>query len=171
MGPSPRMTKNILVWVIIIVFVGGGVWLFVRKSSKVSEVVLTSPSPTSTPMPTVNQLVEITPGLQAQDLIVGSGPTAVSGQIIAVNYIGTLINGTKFDSSYDRGQPFQFILGAGQVIKGWDIGVAGMKVGGKRRLVISPELAYGARAMGPIPANSILLFDVELLAVQTPTKK
>jgi peptidylprolyl isomerase len=103
--------------------------------------------------------------LMTMDLVVGTGPTAVVGDTITVNYIGTLQNGTKFDSSYDRNQPFTFRLGAGAVIAGWDQGLPGMKVGGKRRLTIPPSLGYGNQANGPIPANSTLLFDVELLSI------
>lgn len=103
------------------------------------------------------------------DVTVGTGEEAKNGDFVTVNYVGTLDNGTKFDSSYDRGTPFQFTLGASQVIKGWDLGVLGMKVGGKRTLVIPPELGYGARAMGPIPPNSTLHFTVELLKVQSST--
>lgn len=90
----------------------------------------------------------------------------MAGKTVSVNYTGTLTDGTKFDSSYDRNQPFDFQLGAGQVIKGWDQGVAGMKVGGKRKLVIPPGLGYGAQANGKIPANSTLIFEVELLSVK-----
>ncbi len=104
--------------------------------------------------------------LVSTDEVVGTGDEAVSGKTVSVNYIGTLANGTKFDSSYDRNQPFDFQLGAGQVIKGWDQGVVGMKVGGKRKLVIPPSLGYGAQANGSIPANSTLTFEVELLSVK-----
>ncbi|MES2953749.1 MAG: FKBP-type peptidyl-prolyl cis-trans isomerase [Patescibacteria group bacterium] len=103
--------------------------------------------------------------LAITDLLVGTGAEAVSGQKVTVHYTGTLENGTKFDSSRDHGQPFSFILGAGEVIAGWDLGVAGMKVGGKRKLVIASELGYGAQGIGPIPPNATLLFEVELLAV------
>jgi FKBP-type peptidyl-prolyl cis-trans isomerase FkpA len=98
---------------------------------------------------------------------VGTGAEAKAGQKVSVHYTGWLTNGKKFDSSVDRGQPFQFGLGAGQVIKGWDQGVAGMKVGGKRKLTIPPELAYGAKGVGNglIPPNSTLVFEVELLKV------
>jgi FKBP-type peptidyl-prolyl cis-trans isomerase FkpA len=105
-------------------------------------------------------------GLQYWDIVVGTGATAVAGKPVKVHYTGWLTNGKKFDSSVDRGQPFVFPLGGGQVIKGWDEGVAGMKVGGKRQLRIPPELGYGARgAGGAIPPNATLIFDVELLEV------
>ena len=108
----------------------------------------------------------ITPsGLSITDLVVGDGPEAVKGEVVSVNYRGTLANGKEFDSSYGRG-PFSFPLGAGRVIQGWDEGVAGMKVGGKRKLVIPPDLAYGERgAGGVIPGNATLTFEVELLKV------
>ena len=106
-------------------------------------------------------------GLQYWDIVVGTGATAVSGKSVKVHYTGWLTNGKKFDSSVDRGEPFTFPLGAGRVIKGWDQGVAGMKVGGKRQLRIPPELGYGARgAGGVIPPNTTLIFDVELLEVR-----
>lgn len=104
--------------------------------------------------------------LKTEDLKVGTGAEAVSGKMVSVHYMGWLTNGTKFDSSVDRNQPFQFQLGSGMVIKGWDQGVAGMKVGGKRKLTIPPTLGYGSRATGPIPPNSTLVFDVELLDVK-----
>lgn len=104
--------------------------------------------------------------LGIEDVKVGTGAEAVSGKRVTVHYVGTLTNGSKFDSSRDRGTGFTFGLGAGQVIKGWDQGVAGMKVGGVRKLTIPPELGYGERGFPPvIPANSTLLFEVELLSV------
>ena len=105
--------------------------------------------------------------LKIEDLNVGTGAEAVAGKTVNVHYTGWLTNGTKFDSSVDRGQPFSFSLGAGQVIQGWDKGVAGMKVGGKRKLTIPPELGYGARGAGRvIPPNATLVFEVELLGVR-----
>ena len=90
---------------------------------------------------------------------------AQAGDVVTLNYTGTLSDGTKFDSSYDHGEPFSFTLGAGEVIKGWDDGIVGMKVGEKKHLVIPPEMGYGAQAIGPIPANSTLMFDVELVKI------
>jgi peptidylprolyl isomerase len=109
----------------------------------------------------------MTTGLEITDLVVGTGAEAAAGKKVSVHYTGTLTDGKKFDSSLDRGQPFAFSLGAGQVIRGWDQGVAGMKVGGKRKLVIAPHLAYGACGFPPvIPPNSTLVFEVELLDVR-----
>lgn len=104
-------------------------------------------------------------GLKIEEIKVGTGAQPAQGDKISVHYTGWLTNGTKFDSSKDRNVPFEFTLGAGQVIKGWDQGFAGMKEGGIRKLTIPPELGYGARAIGPIPSNSTLVFEVELLKV------
>ncbi|MBI2404663.1 FKBP-type peptidyl-prolyl cis-trans isomerase [Candidatus Gottesmanbacteria bacterium] len=105
--------------------------------------------------------------LKVEDIKAGSGAEAVSGKKVTVNYVGTLTDGKKFDSSIDRGTPFSFYLGAGEVIKGWDQGVAGMKVGGKRRLTIPSELGYGSRGAGrDIPPNATLIFEIELLKVE-----
>lgn len=101
---------------------------------------------------------------RAEDIVVGTGNPAVSGDSLTVHYIGTLEGGQTFDNSYTRGQPFTFRLGAGAVIRGWDQGLVGMRVGGKRRLTIPPDLAYGSQGQGPIPPNATLLFEIELLA-------
>ncbi|RYG75575.1 FKBP-type peptidyl-prolyl cis-trans isomerase [bacterium] len=120
-----------------------------KKTSNKAPKVITKPS-----------------GLKIQDLRVGKGPVAKSGQNVSVHYRGTLTNGTKFDESYGRG-PFDFTLGAGMVIRGWDEGVAGMRVGGKRKLIIPAKLGYGAQGAGGgvIPPNATLIFQVELLKV------
>ncbi|HET7153458.1 MAG TPA: FKBP-type peptidyl-prolyl cis-trans isomerase [Candidatus Kapabacteria bacterium] len=111
------------------------------------------------------KMVTTKSGLQYIDEVVGKGAEPKTGQTVTVNYTGWLKNGKKFDSSLDRHDPFHFTLGAGQVIKGWDEGVATMKVGGKRKLIIPPDLGYGSRDVGNglIPANSELIFEVELL--------
>lgn len=112
------------------------------------------------------KIVTSASGLKYLDLVVGKGASPVKGQPVTVHYTGTLENGKKFDSSVDRGRPFTFVIGVGQVIKGWDEGVMGMKVGGRRKLIIPPQLGYGARGVGGvIPPNATLLFDVELLDV------
>ena len=106
-------------------------------------------------------------GLQFIDVEVGGGASPQTGQTVVVHYTGWLVDGTKFDSSVDRGQPLSFIIGTGKVIKGWDEGVATMKVGGKRRLIIPPELGYGATGYpGVIPGNAQLIFDVELIEIR-----
>jgi FKBP-type peptidyl-prolyl cis-trans isomerase FkpA len=107
-----------------------------------------------------------TSGLAIEDVVLGDGPAAKAGQRVTVHYTGWLTDGKKFDSSKDRNDPFQFPLGAGHVIRGWDEGVEGMKVGGKRKLTIPPALGYGTRgAGGVIPPNATLIFEVELLGV------
>jgi FKBP-type peptidyl-prolyl cis-trans isomerase FkpA len=141
----------------------------------------TTPAPEQ-PVPTAPEAPPVvgsaTPGPAAEQLIVtdtkiGTGTEAIKGNTVVVHYTGWLYRplaknnrGRKFDSSRDRGEPLDFQLGAGRVIKGWEQGVAGMKVGGKRTLIIPSELAYGSRAMPGIPANSALIFDVELLDVK-----
>lgn len=136
-----------------------------------------APVPTTTPSQapdttTINgktvALKSTSSGLRYYDMKVGTGPNPVAGQTVSVQYTGTLLDGTKFDSSYDHGgQPIDFPIGVGQVIPGWDEGVPTMKVGGKRRLVVPANLAYGANPpTSSIPPNSILVFDIELVAVK-----
>src|SRR3989344_3560237 len=108
------------------------------------------------------------PQVLTQDVVAGEGDTAEVGDRVVVNYVGHFVDGTVFDSSVARNEPFQFVLGSGQVIKGWDIGIVGMKVGGQRLLSVPPELAYGSADYGPIPANSTLVFEVQLLKVEKP---
>ena len=110
----------------------------------------------------------MTPELLITDLLIGDGKTAVKGALITTHYTGWLEDGTMFDSSHERGKPFQCVIGTGRVIQGWDQGMMGMKVGGKRKLTVPSHLAYGARQMGPlIKPNSDLVFEIELLEVKT----
>jgi len=105
--------------------------------------------------------------LQIEDLVVGEGAEVKQYDIVNVNYTGSLTNGNVFDSSLNPGRsPFRFTVGAGQVIKGWDEGLIGMKVGGKRKLTIPPNMGYGNRQTGPIPANSVLIFEIDLLSIE-----
>ncbi|KKR86749.1 MAG: Peptidyl-prolyl cis-trans isomerase [Candidatus Woesebacteria bacterium GW2011_GWB1_41_10] len=114
-----------------------------------------------------NSVEEAQEQLKIEDIVVGAGDEAVSGKKVTVHYTGTLTDGTKFDSSLDRGTPFTFSLGAGEVIQGWDQGVAGMKVGGKRKLTIPSSLGYGETGAGDtIPPNATLVFEIELLKVE-----
>jgi FKBP-type peptidyl-prolyl cis-trans isomerase len=105
-------------------------------------------------------------GVSIEEVKVGSGATATAGKAVSVQYAGRLLDGTKFDSGQDTGTPIEFELGAGKVIKGWDLGIEGMRVGGKRKLTVPPEYAYGTLPSAPVPPNSTLVFDVELMAVK-----
>jgi len=135
-----------------------GVAGFVLSPNKTSQETDNQPEQQEQIMP-LNEL-------KIEDIVIGGGKEAIAGKVVSVHYTGTLVNGTKFDSSLDRGTPFQFTLGVGQVIQGWDQGFSGMKVGGKRKLTIPPDLAYGTVGVpGTIPPNSTLIFDVELLDV------
>jgi len=135
------------------------------------EAAATTPPATTPPATTpdaaaaTGKEVTLAGGLKYTDLKVGDGDIAEPGLNATVHYTGWLTDGTKFDSSVDRGQPFQFRIGAHQVISGWDQGVVGMRIGGKRHLVIPPDMGYGANGAGPIPPNSVLVFDVELLGL------
>jgi peptidylprolyl isomerase len=134
-----------------------------------TATVTATPTPTgkATPADGNKKVVTTASGLKYTDVKVGTGATPKTGQTVIVHYVGTLENGTKFDSSRDRGQPFSFIIGKGEVIKGWDEGLSTMKVGGRRDLIIPAKLGYGERgAGGAIPPNATLLFDVELLDVK-----
>lgn len=125
------------------------------------------PDQITTPTISASQNASPSAQLKIEDLKVGTGSAVKSGDTIKINYIGTLLDGTKFDSSYDRSEPFQTQIGVGRVIKGWDEGVIGMKVGGKRRLTIPPDLGYGTQGAGSvIPPNAILVFDLELLEIK-----
>ena len=140
-------------------------WLFLIASAAWLSACNNNQAPATTG--TTATEVTMQDGLKYTDDQVGTGAVATAGKTAVVHYTGWLLDGTKFDSSRDRNQPFSFPLGAGQVIKGWDEGVVGMKVGGKRTLIVPPALGYGARgAGGVIPPNATLKFEVELLDVR-----
>lgn len=173
------MSKSVYIFTILVIFVAIAVWFVVQKTREVNEVTETpmptavatlSPdstsSPQATPEDSAGKPIKYDNGLVVQDVVVGSGKTAESGDTLNAHYIGALENGTVFDNSYDRGQPLQFVLGSGQLIQGWELGLIGMKEGGKRKLLIPPELGYGSRGAGKaIPPNATLLFEIELIGV------
>lgn len=141
-----------------------------NRSTSNQPYQTSAPSATITPTAEPIATGSANPKMEGKLIIVdeklGTGEEATAGKKVTVNYTGTLTDGTKFDSSLDRGTPFTFNLGAGEVIQGWDQGVSGMKVGGKRKLTIPPSLGYGSQGMGIIPPNSTLIFEVELLNVE-----
>ena len=165
-------TKSILIIIIIIIILAIG--YVVLKPAPAAQ---NNPSPTptarasSTPIPSASSSPNTNSydiqGMKVEILRKGTGPAAKNGDHVTVNYVGTLLDGRKFDSSIDRGTPFPFTLGAGQVIKGWDLGVVGMKAGEKRKLTIPPELGYGSNAVpgSIIGANATLVFEVDLLTI------
>lgn len=157
-------------WIVLLVMIAGILFfIFRNKNTDISNQTQDLNSQiVSTPTPESNQAsssVQPT-GLQIEDIKLGEGKEVKAGDTITMHYKGTLLNGTKFDNSYDRGKPFETKIGVGEVIKGWDQGVIGMKVGGKRKLIIPPDLGYGIREIGNIPANSTLVFELELLAIK-----
>lgn len=146
---AARLRNQRILLVIFLVVVLGGVGLMVIQNLNKPDTVTTAS------------------GLQYQELVEGKGQEATAGDTVEVHYTGWLESGEKFDSSLDRDQPFEFQLGSGYVIPGWDEGVQGMKVGGKRKLIIPPDLGYGASGAGEtIPANATLIFEVELLSIK-----
>jgi FKBP-type peptidyl-prolyl cis-trans isomerase len=150
--------------VVIVVLVLGAVALWAQTSPH-KPAPAARPS-TASPTKVTGDGVKTASGLQYWDIKVGTGAVAKDGSHVTVHYTGWLTTGKKFDSSVDAHQPFDFTIAQGDVIKGWDQGVAGMKVGGKRQLRIPPELGYGASGSGPIPPNATLIFDIQLLAVK-----
>lgn len=127
----------------------------------------TSDNPTPTPTPALAMTAETNPAdLKVEDIIIGTGQEVIPGDTVVIHYAGTLPDGTKFDNSYDRGEPYETQIGVGSVIKGWDLGVVGMKVGGKRKLTIPPSLGYGEMGSGQIPPNATLIFELELVDIK-----
>jgi FKBP-type peptidyl-prolyl cis-trans isomerase FkpA len=162
------MTKSLVVaGVVVFVFVAIAIWGQTSAQTPVHKHVQAVPN-TNAPTKVTGDGVKTDSGLQYWDIKVGTGEVAKDGDHVKVHYTGWLTTGKKFDSSVDAHQPFDFTIGKGEVIKGWDEGVTGMKVGGKRQLRIPPELGYGASGTpgGPIPPNATLIFDIQLLAVK-----
>lgn len=166
------MTKHHVALTVLFVLLMGVGLFFAKTTSEKATVTFTTGSADNAKVSPTPAMIELSGGLKVQDIVVGTGTQAEAGDTVAAHYVGTLANGRKFDSSYDRGEPFEFVLGGGQVIRGWDIGIVGMRVGGKRKLVIPPALGYGNREVGngAIPANSTLIFEVELVAVKQSGK-
>jgi len=154
------MKAFVLIAIIGVVALGVFAYFIFGLNGRPSEN--TEQNPTATP---VTDKIAIK-DLKIEDTKVGTGREVKNGDTVVIHYKGTLTNGTKFDSSYDRGAPFETQIGVGQVIKGWDLGVVGMKVGGTRKLTIPPSLGYGDHAAGSIPPNSTLIFEVELIGIK-----
>jgi len=153
--PKPARKNKLILIGVLVAAVVAGVILIVALGDRGGESV-----------GGVGREVTTASGLRYVDLVEGTGASPVAGQTVIVHYVGTLENGTKFDSSLDSGQPLERRIGVGALIKGWDEGIMTMKVGGKRKLIVPPNLGYGAVARPKIPANSTLLFEVELLGVK-----
>ncbi len=161
--------NKIIAWAVAVVLVIMGVFIFYDKnknakpqSDETINIKLNNQKMNGNDKPTTSKQ-----GVQIEILNEGTGAVVKKGDTVSVHYVGVLENGTKFDSSIDRGTPFEFNLGAGQVIPGWDIGVEGMKIGEARKLTIPSELAYGSRGAGnTIPPNAVLIFEVELLGIK-----
>ena len=165
--------KNIIIvsWVVIGValIIGGLIFIAGKSSQKASTDEAVVESVSETPPATESANPINMEELKKEDIKLGTGEEAKPGDKVSVHYSGTLTDGTKFDSSIDRGTPFEFTIGEGSVIQGWEIGVTGMKVGGKRKLTIPPDLGYGSEGAGDdIPPNSTLVFEIELLEIALP---
>ncbi|MEK7658270.1 MAG: FKBP-type peptidyl-prolyl cis-trans isomerase [Patescibacteria group bacterium] len=156
-----KKTLIIILIIVLIIIIGGAYFLFLKPANNSNDNRQTGQQDQNQ-----NQINYQIQGMKIEILKEGNGQETKNGDNVTVNYVGTLTDGTKFDSSIDRGQPFSFPLGAGRVIKGWDMGVLGMKIGEKRKLTIPPELGYGAFGAGEvIPPNATLVFEVDLLKI------
>lgn len=168
--------QGVSILVLFVFLAIGAIYFGLKSANKAAEATptpgasaevnfnMTTPSPVQTVVPAQSIDVE---KLTVEDLVLGNGQEAVSGKKVTVNYSGTLLDGRKFDSSYDRGTPFSFTLGAGSVIRGWDEGLVGMKIGGKRKLTIPSSMGYSnVGVAGVIPPNAALVFEIELLGVE-----
>lgn len=175
MNTSPRnqhIAVGVGIIVVTILFFGGTIWEFVTKApsstssypTDSSEVTLGSQNPSQVQQKAAN--ISQVSGIEIYDIKIGSGAEAAPGKTVKADYVAVLLDGTQFDSSLERGVPYEFKLGNGSVIKGLDLGVVGMRVGGIRQLVVSPELGFGPQTIGLVPANATLIFQVELKEVK-----
>lgn len=174
------MTKTFFVFTVLIIFIVAAVWFVIKKTGEVNQSADISYQTeeqatgqeienTNNEENVENEVIQYDNGLIVQDVVVGEGKEAETGDKLSAHYVGMLEDGTVFDESYSRGQPIEFVLGSGQLIQGWELGLVGMREGGKRRLIIPSDLGYGERGAGnAIPPNSNLLFEIELVSV---TKK
>ncbi len=168
------MQKKVLIGIVILVILGVLTYIQISNtnSANTQSGQFNFPTPSNSlkadgPAAAASSDATISAKLEIQDIKVGTGSAVKAGNTIKIHYTGTLTNGQKFDSSIDRGQPFETQIGVGKVIKGWDLGVVGMKTGGKRKLIIPPDMGYGAQGMGNvIPPNATLIFDLELLGIK-----
>jgi FKBP-type peptidyl-prolyl cis-trans isomerase len=160
-----KKSTTVLIAIIALMFLATGIYIFNLKSQQKKaweEINSKNEQLESEANMAASEAAALVPELVIEDVVVGKGAEVKSGDVVSIDYEGTLLDGTKFDSSYDRGEPFQTAIGVGQVIEGWDQGVVGMKVGGKRKLTIPAAMAYGAQSVGNIPPHSPLMFVVEL---------
>ena len=160
------MNKKIIISIIILIFIIVGFYFWTQSDQDKVENPSTESLPKSYAENQQTSTTNEIQGMKIETLKEGTGEVAKVGDTVTVNYVGTLLNGTKFDSSIDRNTPFSFTIGQNRVIQGWELGVQGMKIGEKRKLTIPPELAYGNQAVGGvIPANSTLVFEIDLLGI------
>ena len=159
------MKKIVIALLVLIVLILGSYYFLKKIPTKVNQN-MNLPQEEKQDINQASSSAQTQTDLKIEDLKVGQGKEVKKGDTAQVHYSGTLTNGQKFDSSYDRNQPFEFQVGAGQVIAGWDQGLLGMKIGGKRKLTIPPALGYGNQAAGSIPPGSTLIFEIELIAIK-----
>lgn len=161
------MKKIIIAFLVLTVLILGSYYFLKKTPTKINQNMNFTQEPQTekdnSASPSAQEPIK---DLKIEDSKVGQGQEVKKGDTVQVHYLGTLTNNEKFDSSYDRNQPFEFQVGAGQVIEGWDQGLLGMKIGGKRKLTIPPALGYGNQPVGSIPANSTLIFEIELIAIK-----
>lgn len=160
------MKKFVIALLVLAVLILGSYYFLKKAPTKVNQNMNFTEEPQKENSQPASPSAQNQTDLKIEDLKVGQGKEVKKGDTAQVHYLGTLTNGEKFDSSYDRNQPFEFQVGAGQVIEGWDQGLLGMKIGGKRKLTIPPTLGYGNQPIGTIPANSTLIFEIELITIK-----